>query len=302
MPRLHSEFFFGPGRVGPSEGEGRTALAARRDRGYDRAAMPPQESPSPRRALVPHEHGAWGQMVLSLASGLGLGRFTGSALLLALAVVLLFIAHEPLLVSLGHRGERLWQSEGARALRWAAALGALALAAGAAGIGFAPPAARPWALPPLALAAAVAWLSFRRSEKTVAGEIAVACAFASAAGLVARAGLAEGRVALALVLAWIISFAAATLAVQAVLLRARTRGGRDPRATHGTGVALLWASAVALASAGLPATVPVAVSPTLLLSLCVCLVPVSARRLRLLGWALVGSSLLTLVVLVAGLR
>ncbi|HET6412814.1 MAG TPA: YwiC-like family protein [Anaeromyxobacter sp.] len=264
--------------------------------------MPPKESPSVRRALVPHEHGAWGQMVLSLSSGLALGRFTAAALLLALAVVLLFIAHEPLLVSLGHRGERLRQSEGARALGWAAALGALAGVAGAAGIYLAQPGARLWALPPVVLAGSVAWLSYRRSEKTVAGEIAVASAFASAAGVVARAGLAEGRVALAVVVCWILSFAAATLAVQAVLLRARTRGERDPRATHGTGVALLWALAVALAGAGLPATVPVAVSPTLLLSLCVCLVPVSARRLRLLGWALVGSSLLTLVVLVGGLR
>ena len=40
----------------------------------------------------------------------------------------------------------------------------------------------------------------------------------------------------------------------------------------------------------------------LLLSLAVCLARVSPRRLRPLGWALVGSSVVTLAVLVVGLR
>jgi len=268
----------------------------------NRAAMPAARSPARRRALVPHEHGAWGQMVLPLASGLALGRFTAATLLLALSVVLLFVAHEPFLVSLGHRGRRLELEEGDRAVRWAAALAALAAAAGAAGLWLAPPAARPWALPPLALAGAVAWLSWRRSEKTVAGEIAVASALASAAAMVARAGLAQGAAALAVALAWIISFAAATLAVHAVLKRARMKGARDPGARPAAGVALLGAAAIGLALAGLPRTLPLAVSPTVLLSAGVCLAPVSARRLRPLGWALVGSSLLTLAVLWAGLR
>jgi hypothetical protein len=40
----------------------------------------------------------------------------------------------------------------------------------------------------------------------------------------------------------------------------------------------------------------------LLISMAVCLARVSPRRLRPLGWALVGSSVVTLAVLVVGLR
>jgi tellurite resistance protein TehA-like permease len=48
--------------------------------------------------------------------------------------------------------------------------------------------------------------------------------------------------------------------------------------------------------------VPVAVAPTALLSLLVCLLPFSARQLRTLGWGLVASSTATLLLLVHGLR
>jgi hypothetical protein len=136
----------------------------------------------------------------------------------------------------------------------------------------------------------------------VAGEITIAAALASAAAAVALAGGAGALAASAAVLAWVISFASATLAVHVILVRARSKGARDPGLRHAAGVAVLAAAAIGLGAGGFPAALPVAAAPTCLLSLAVCLARVSPRRLRPLGWALVGSSVVTLAVLVVGLR
>jgi hypothetical protein len=244
--------------------------------------------------------------VLPLLCGLLLARPTPAAALLAAAVVLAFVAHEPLLVVLGHRGERARASDGRRAARRLGAVLALAAAAGAAGLWLAPPLARLALVLPVALAGVVAWLVRLRLEKTVAGEVAVAAALCSAAAVVALAGGAAPRAAAAALCAWVISFAAATLSVHAVLGRARSRGGAARLAAlpHAAGAVLLGALALALAAGpvGLSPALPLAAAPTVLLSAVVCLAPVSPRRLRPLGWAFVATSVAALAVLVVGLR
>jgi hypothetical protein len=87
-----------------------------------------------------------------------------------------------------------------------------------------------------------------------------------------------------------------------VLARARTKGARDPGRLHAALAATLVAAGAALSAAGMPAALAVAVLPTAALSIAVCLGSVSPKRLRELGWGLVGSSTLTLVILVVGLR
>jgi hypothetical protein len=251
---------------------------------------------------VPHEHGAWGQLAMPLLTALAIGRPTVAALLLTAAVVLAFVAHEPLLVLLGHRGARAKAESGARARRWLAVLGALAAAAGAAGIVLAPGAARIALLLPAALAAAVAWLVLRRLEKTITGEIVVAAALASAGYAVALASEVAPDAALAALLAWILAFAAATLAVQVILVRVRSKGAEDPGPRHAVLAALLAVAAAALSWAGLPKALALATAPTAIFSIVVCLARFSPKRLRELGWALVGASTVTLAILVAGLR
>jgi hypothetical protein len=252
--------------------------------------------------MLPHEHGAWGQLAMPLLAALAIGRPTGAALLLSLAVVLAFVAHEPLLVLLGQRGRRAIQEDGARARRWLGATGALAAAAGLAGIWLSPPLARLALVLPAALACAVAVLVWRRLEKTVAGEIVVAAALASAGLAVALSAGAPPAAALAAALAWVLAFAAATLAVQVILVRVRSKGARDPGRLHAALAAGLAGLAFALVAAGLPAALGWAVLPTALFSVGVSLGRFSPKRLRELGWALVGSSLVTLAILVVGLR
>ena len=281
------------------------ALATRAPRERDDRGCPPHAVPAPvRRSMLPHEHGAWGQLAMPLLTALAIGRPTVAALLLTAAVVLAFVAHEPLLVLLGQRGRRAIQEDGARARRWLAATGGLARAP-----------ARPGsrsrrALARLALVRARGARGrssrcscWRRLEKTTAGEIIVAAALASAGSRRrARRRTRAARAALAARSRGSSRSRPRRSAVQVILVRVRSKGARDPGRLHAVLAAGVAALAFALVGAGLPAALGWAVLPTALFSVVVCLGRFSPKRLRELGWALVGSSLVTLVVLVVGLR
>ena len=281
------------------------------DKGPERGVAPPagrcylpddmDPAPPPRRSLVPREHGAWGQLAMPLLAALAIGGPKPGALLLAAAVVLAFVAHEPLLVLLGQRGRRAAEQDGARARRWIVLLALAAAATGAGALALAPGETRPAVLLPAALAALVGLLVWRGLETTTAGEIVVAAALSSAGFAVARVGGATLEAASAALATWVLAFAAATLAVQVVLVRSRSRGERDPGRLHAALAALLGLAAFGLVAAGLPAVVGWATAPPVLLSIAVCLGRFSPRRLRQLGWAIVASTAVTLAVLVAGL-
>lgn len=270
---------------------------------------PSAQSPSPARpearppSLLPREHGAWGQLAMPLATGLALGRPGAAAILVTLAIVLAFLAHEPLLVVLGQRGRRVRDELGARAARRLAALGAGALAAGIAGLLLAPPAARLASLAPAALALPVPALVLFRLEKTAAGELLVAAALSACAAPVALAGGAPDAWAWGAVATWIAAFAAATLPVRATLVWARTKGARELRPIAAAGAAAIGAAALALAAVDLlPWPAALGVLPTAGAAVAVALLRVRPQRFTQVGWSLVAASTATLLVLVFGFR
>jgi len=266
-------------------------------------APAPAAAASRPRSLLPQEHGAWGQLAMPLLTALALGRPRAAALLLTLSTVLGFLAHEPWLVTLGHRGVRALREEGARARRVMLQLLAAAAVAGGAGAWLAPAAARVALLVPAALVAAVIGLVLAKKERTVPGELMVVSALASSGFSVALANGATLAVAAAGTVTWVLAFAASVFAVQVVLVRALSKGEAEHGARNAAIAGLIAAGGSGLAVwAGLGWVVPAAVAPTALLSLVVCLAPFSARQLRTLGWALVGSTTVTLVILVLGLR
>ena len=255
------------------------------------------------RSLLPQEHGAWGQLAMPLLSALLVAGLTPAALLLTAATVLGFLAHEPLLVLIGHRGLRARQEAGQRARRGVATLLAGAAAAGGAGLWLAPPAAR-WAmLVPLALTAAVAGFVLARRERTIPGELTVVTTLATSGFAVALAAGAPLLTAGAATATWVLAFATSVFAVRVVLARALSKGTIELGLRNGLAVVLVGGGGAALAwRAGLGPVVGLAMAPTALLSLLVCLLPFSARQLKTLGWGLVASSTATLLLLVAGLR
>ncbi len=252
---------------------------------------------------MPREHGAYGQLAMPLLGGLAVGRPGAPALALVLAFVLAFAAHEPLLVVLGQRGKRMRSQEGARAARLLAALVAAIALSGGLGIALAPPAARAALALASGLGVVVTAMAWRKLEKTTAGEILVATTFAACGAVVALAGGAPLQRASALFVIWVLAFTSAIIAVRSLLLFIKTKGERDRRQLAAAFVVALLALAFAAsARAVLPPAAAVAFAPMAIASFVVCVVRVPPRRLRTVGWAIVGSSALTLALLVAGLR
>jgi hypothetical protein len=240
---------------------------------------------------------------MPIVSGLAVGGLSAAALLLTASTVLGFLAHEPWLVTLGHRGVKALREEGARARRVMLQFLAAAAVTGALGLWLAPWPARIALLVPLTLVAAVIALVLAKQERTVPGELTVVSALASSGFAVALAAGASLTAAAAATVTWILSFAASVFAVQVVLVRGLSKGEEEHGARNVLIAGLISVLGSALAVlAGLGWVVPLAVAPTALLSLVVCLAPFSARQLRTLGWALVGSTTATLIVLVVGLR
>lgn len=261
--------------------------------------------PAARRegSLLPREHGAWGQLALPLVTGLALGRPGAAALLLVVAVVLAFLAHEPLLVVLGQRGARAAAEDGVRARRALAIRVAAGAAAGAGGLALAPQATLVPALLAAGLFAAAGQLAFFRLERTTGGELLVSAALAVCAAPVALAAGAPPRWAAAAAVTWLAAFAVATLPVRAILLHARTKGQVDRRplaavAITGLVGAVLWSGS----HAWIPWTAALAPLPVAALALALTVLPVRPQRLTAVGWSLAAASVATMLVLVLGLR
>lgn len=256
--------------------------------------------------LFPREHGAYGQIALPLATVLWAGSLTAPALALSLAVVMGFLAHEPLMVLGGARGARARRDEGRRAAIWLTATGAIGVGAAAAGVRSMPEAARWFLLVPLLPAILLAAASALGQEKSVTGEVAAALAFAGsavpvgmAAGLPAASAVSVGAVFGSI-------FVGATLGVRGVILTVRA-GGR-PRAASATRLATVLFS-IAAAGALLAGSVrgplatatTAAAAPGLIAALALAAAPPSPTRLRTVGWTLVATSVSAAIILIAGL-
>lgn len=252
--------------------------------------------------MLPREHGVYGQLAFPLVTSLVVAGPARAALLTALAVVALFLAHEPALVLLGHRGARVRTADRQRAWWWLK--GTLIAGTATAILALdAMPANLRWTfLIPLVPAAWVTYVAIRGREKTSTGEAAAAVAFAAAA-LPICAGAGSPATGAAIALAFALLFVTATLAVRVIILR--TRGGGDPRAVRrtraaafaiaGTGALL----ALAGASDGLVTWGAVAATlPGVLFVSALAAFPPPAARLKKVGWSLVAVSALTAVLLI----
>lgn len=252
------------------------------------------------RSLAPREHGAYGQIGLPLITALAMGTPSVSAILLTVGAVLVFAAHEPLLLLLGRRGLRAQRYGSPRARRSLRILAAGAAVSGLLGLALAPYPAMIASIVPLALGAAVFGLINRDKEKTLGGEILAAAALASAAVPVALASGVLPSIAWGAWAAWTISFGAATWAVRVVIRMKKlgmTLTARVSPVLAATGVAVVFAWLGVFSRFAALAT-----APMLIFSAVLALAPPPPSALRRVGWALVGSSVLTAATLVIGAR
>jgi hypothetical protein len=251
------------------------------------------ETPRKSRSLWPKEHGAYAQLLGPLAVALIHGPIEAPGAAIALASVLTFVAHEPLLVTLGLRGPRALEEAGKRARGLALALGAVALALGAFGLVTGPRAALLGAIAPLALTLVLAVLIKTKRERTLVGEVTAALALSSAAAPVALASGVEVPFVVASAFAFGLGFTANTIAVRGVIARQKGRAGVPPSL-------LLFVVSVALAGAGSVFGWPgLAALPLVAASWILVAAPPPARQLRAVGFVLVGAMAVSAALLLA---
>lgn len=255
---------------------------------------------SPARSLAPKEHGAYGQLALPLAAALVGGRPGIAALCLGAAGVAAFLAHEPLVIIMGRRGHRALREDGPRARRMSCWLGAIVALTGCLGFASASMAVRLLAMVPVGLALLVGAVIRSHAEKTATGELLAAATLSSVGLPVAVASGAPMATAWITWGAWCIAFATATIAVRTVIAFAREPMALGRRMT--APLALIAIGLVFAAAGWVPTFVMLAFVPTLALALGLAARPPSPRRLRQIGWALVGATTFAAVALAAGSR
>lgn len=253
-------------------------------------------------SLLPREKGAWGQVLLPIATGLAIAHARWPALAFAATALCAFFAHEPVLVLLGGRGDRTRRGARGRALRWAAGFGVAGLAALVVGLALSPSSSRLWVSAPVALSVASLAVLAAGRERTTAGEILAAVAVSS---WIVPMGAAAGARVPAPIQAWIayvVAFSAATLSVRGVLDGFK-RAGASPLRTAGRIAApLLLAGTFAAWLAGQwPIWIPVALAPTLVTALALTVLPVHPKQLKSVGWTLIASTTFLALVLAASL-
>ena len=255
--------------------------------------------------MLPREHGAYSQMALPLATTFFVCGVTHAAALTGVAVVLGFVAHEPLMVLVGRRGPRV-RAEGVGRARFTLMIIGLAIiAVGVAAVLLATPAARPWFVLPLIPATVVAVGVLRKQEKSGPAEVAVALAFSLAAAPIAVAAGATVAIALSIAIPFAVIFVAGVLAVRVSILK--VRAGGNPRAVRTTRAALAALAAIALTGLGtaairavLPWTPLAAVVPGILVAVAFAF-RTTASRLKTVGWTLMSASTAAAVMLIGGL-
>lgn len=252
-------------------------------------------------SLRPREHGAYAMLAFPLLSGLWIGGASPPGLAFAVLAVTAFLAHEPALVVLGGRGERLRIAHRSAARRRLGGLGAAGLVAGTLFAILAPASAWPAALTTGGLGVVVAGLVLTGWARTPVGELLVAATFASLHGAVAAAGGGSAREVYLPVAAWTVSFVLATLAVHSVKFRFKGRGpgGWTVATAPLVALATILAGAIALRSGhpwwgGIAAVLPKSAVVLALAGL-----SIHPRHLRRLGWALVVTDTVTLILLTA---
>lgn len=249
------------------------------------------------RSLWPKEHGAYGQLAVPMLAALASGSPTLVSLLLVLAAVAAFVAHEPLLVLVGARGTRARRELGARASWVGLSLLAVALAMGGLGLQAGGKAVLVASALPLAFVVVLAPLIMRGREKSTLGELIAAGALAGASVPIGVAAGLAPEVAILAWSVWVIAFSASTAAVRWVIQRARSAGPVDHSLLAIVVSATLGAVVLtAFNRLGLASTPMLAVSWWLLAR------PPHPRALRRVGWALVAGSLLTAAGLVTASR
>jgi hypothetical protein len=256
--------------------------------------------PSPRpRSLAPKEHGAYGQLGLPMIAALGAGRPGVDAVLLGASAWALFLAHEPVLVLLGRRGERPKLEQRSRAVGRLTALALAGALLGVAGLVLAPPPVRSAVVLPAILGAAFAATLVLGQERSLVGETLAALALSAVSfPLGIAVGLTPGGAARAWCV-WALGFGALLVPVRSIGARRRASTSVLTRVLP---VLLVCGTALVLLGERLGRGHLLALAPLVLAAGWFAVAPPPPKALPRVGWTVVGAGLLTTAVLIVVAR
>lgn len=246
-----------------------------------------------RRSLMPREHGAYAQLAAPMVSALLLRTPTLAAGLFTVAAVCAFLANEPLLVALGHRGPRLRENDGARARRRLAVLGVVALACGGIGLTRVETTTLQLAAVAMVPVAVLLVLAWRRGQHSLAGEVVAAIALPGACAPIASASGVDAQAALLLWAAWSTGYVASVLAVHRVIAR-----NRHAASLVDALIGLGLVGAVVAIAVSAPRSFLLAL-PLVVMSVALVARPPGAKHLRAVGVALVIASVASIGIAAA---
>jgi len=198
--------------------------------------------------------------------------------------------------------KRIEASLGGPARRAAVTLGGLGVVGAVLAMLLAPPLARLAALVPGACAVLLAPALLRGRPKTLGAETLVAVALSGMILPIGLAGRMEPAAAAQAWAVWALSFVLATLAVHAIKARAKPDlgAGWTRRATPVLALVLVAGGLLGPVVGSLPTTIGLAVLPTALVVLAAGALRTHPRRLKRVGWSLVGANAVTLTLVLVG--
>jgi hypothetical protein len=241
--------------------------------------------------LHPKEHGAYAILGVPIGSALVMGGPTLVGIVVAVAAVAGFLAHEPLLVAWGHRGRRAQTSTPAAKSRLTILLsitivsGVIALALGTQVVRLALTAC-------LAMAVASFVLAATGKHRTLCGQMWGVVALSAACVPILLAGDVSVAASLTIWAAWLLGFSASTIAVRSVIAAQK----RQPRTVH---VSILAAISLLIGIAAMLSIYwPLATLPMTGLSWYLIVSPPRPIHLKRVGWTLVVSTLATALLMI----
>jgi hypothetical protein len=251
-------------------------------------------------SLLPREHGAYAELLFPLLTALLLGWPTLASACFAIATVAFFLLHEPVAVLSGTRGARVRTQMGARTRRRAAWLAALGGASGATGFLLAAPAARLAVALPLGFSLALIPALREGRLKTLASETLVIATLSSTVLPIAIASGSDPVMAATASLVWFLTFSLGTIAVHAIKARHKESFGSRWTivATPIMGAITVGAGLFAASVYPVPTRAALTLVPAGAVALMVGLVHIHPRKLKTVGWTLVASNVIVLLLLI----
>lgn len=240
----------------------------------------------PATNLRPKEHGAYAILAIPIVTAILITGPTVVGLCVAVASIAGFLAHEPLLVSLGHRGARAQRTTPAAKRRLGVLLtmtvvsGIIAIVAGTTSVRYALVACGALAIASFAIAIA-------GKHRTLGGQLWGVVGLSVPCVPILLAGDIPVRLAMEAWGTWLIGFGSTTMAVRGVI----TSQKRQSRGLHWGVVGGFSLAVAALTCAGFK--LPIVTLPMIFISWYLLYAPPHAKQLKRVGWTLVGGTVVT---------